>query len=450
MKNEFSPAELSRRDTARMAGYRELLDFYHGNQWAGGKQRGEKRLTFNYARVFVEKTTSYLMSGMTFAVEPRNDNGAAGARQAEAALHRVYEENHLEQLDLETETDCAILGDAAYKVTWDPAAGSIRVTAPDVQGLHTWLYGDDLTQVWRVASRYTLEKEVVEELYRIKPEGRTAQVVEVWTADQFELWIDNGRIEKKRNAYGFIPFVIYPNLREPKKAWGISDLAAVKESQRELNRAISQLSKILELSGNPVTVMEGCGDSDDITAEPGGVWTIPDGGKAYLLDPLQGGGTRLHLEYINLLYRVIHDLSESPRAAFGGTERDLSGVALEIELQPLLQKIRRKRLIRNTAYIRRNRMILKLLEKFEKADFGDNRLGVVWGPVLPQDRTQLAADEQVMVQNGIHSRHRAMNEMGIKDPEAEFKQWLEERTKIQQAENEPRYGRNIREKRIEK
>ena len=40
-----------------------------------------------------------------------------------------------------------------------------------------------------------------------------------------------------------------------------------------------------------------------------------------------------------MIYRVLHDLSEVPRSAFGGIERDMSGVALEIELQPLLQKV---------------------------------------------------------------------------------------------------------------
>jgi len=64
------------------------------------------------------------------------------------------------------------------------------------------------------------------------------------------------------------------------------------------------------------------------------VWNIPEDAKAYLLNLLQGGGVRLHIDYINLLYRSLHDISESPRAAFGGTERDLSGVALQIELYP--------------------------------------------------------------------------------------------------------------------
>jgi hypothetical protein len=171
-------------------------------------------------------------------------------------------------------------------------------------------------------------------------------------------------------------------------------------------------------------------ESEDIAVRPGAVWNIPEDAKAYLLDLLQGGGVSLHIDYINLLYRILHDVSESPRAAFGGTERDLSGVALEIELQPLLQKVKRKRIIRTAAYNQRNRLILKLLEKYRNEDFGDNSLGVVWAPVLPRDLTRLVSNEQVLIQSGIHSRRRAMDEVGIRDPEMEFNRWLEERETI--------------------
>jgi hypothetical protein len=43
---------------------------------------------------------------------------------------------------------------------------------------------------------------------------------------------------------------------------------------------------------------------------------------------------------------------------------------------------------------------------------------------------QLVANEQVMVQGGIHSRHTAMYEVGVKDPDTEFTRWLEERDAI--------------------
>ncbi len=432
MSENFNPAELKHRDTERLRGYQELLDFYHGVHWEGRGWRGEKRLTFNYAKVFIDKVTSYLMSGVTLAVDPVEDSDEARTRaqKAEKALYQVYKDNNLEQLDFETEVDCAILGDAGYKVIWDPETKSVRVTAPDIQGICAWWIGDDVSRVWRVTSRYDLSAEAVEALYGARPKDKTATVVEVWTARDFELWIDDIPVEKKPNPYGFIPFIIYPNLREPKKFWGISDLQPIMEPQRELNRAVSQLSRILELSGNPIAVLENVEESEDIAVRPGAVWNIPQDAKAYLLDLLEGGGVQLHIDYINLLYRILHDISESPRAAFGGTERDLSGVALELELQPLLQKVRRKRLIRTAVYNQRNRLILRLLEKYQGENFGDNHLRVVWGPVLPQDLTKLVANEQALVQTGIHSRRRAMDEVGVQDPEMEFQRWLEERGAI--------------------
>lgn len=432
MSENFNPAELKHRDADRLRGYRELLDFYHGVHWEGRGWRGEKRLTFNYAKVFIDKVTSYLMSGVTLAVDPVEDSDEARtkAQKAEKALYQVYKDNNLEQLDFETEVDCAILGDAGYKVIWDPEIKSVRVTAPDIQGICAWWVGDDVSRVWRVTSKYDLSAEAVEALYGARPKDKTATVVEVWTKRDFELWIDDIQVEKKPNPYGFIPFIIYPNLREPKKFWGISDLQPIMEPQRELNRAVSQLSRILELSGNPIAVLENVEESEDIAVRPGAVWNIPQDAKAYLLDLLEGGGVQLHIDYINLLYRILHDVSESPRAAFGGTERDLSGVALELELRPLLQKVRRKRLIRTAVYNQRNRLILKLLEKYQGENFGDNHLRVVWGPVLPQDLTKLVANEQVLVQTGIHSRRRAMDEVGVQDPEMEFQRWLEERGAI--------------------
>jgi hypothetical protein len=295
-------AQLNRLDIERLRGYRELLDFYHGRQWEERERRGEKRLTFNYTKVFIDKVTSYLMSGINFAVGAVEDSDEARtkARSAEVALRQVYEDNNLEQLDLETEIDCAILGDAGYKVIWDGEAKKVRVTAPDVQGIYAWWLGDDTSRIWRVASKYSLSAEESEFLYQVKPKNKTATIVELWTDAEFELYLDDALLEKKPNPYGFIPFIICPNLREPKRFWGISDLSPIMESQRELNRAMSQLSRILELSGNPIAVLENVEEAEDIAVKPGAVWTIPEDAKAYLLDLLQGGGVRLHIDYINL------------------------------------------------------------------------------------------------------------------------------------------------------
>jgi hypothetical protein len=430
------PQRVSRMDLDRLKTYRDNLEFYNGIQWPGHPRHRERRLTFNYARVFIDKVTSYLTSGLGFNIDPLAPGDKERAGKAEEALYETYEHNNLEQLDFDTELDTAILGDGCYKVTWDSRQRRVRVSAPDVQGLFVWWLGDDITHIWRVASRYRLSMDEIGFLYGTGATRRIANaagkrhstVIEVWTDREFELWIDDLLLERKPNPYGFIPFIIYPNIREPKKFWGISDIPPLVEPARELNRALSQLSLILELSGNPIAVLENIENAQDIAVRPGAVWEIPERARAYLLDLLHGGGVKLHVDYIDLLYRTLHDLSESPRTAFGDNQRGLSGVALEMELHPLLQKVKRKRLIRTAVYRRRNELILRILEKMTGDDFGRYRSRVIWGPVLPQDRGRLVRDEEIMVNSGIHSRRTAMAELGVENPDAELERCLEERS----------------------
>jgi len=103
--------------------------------------------------------------------------------------------------------------------------------------------------------------------------------------------------------------VIYSNVRAPKQFWGVSDLVALKEPLRELNRAMSQLSLILELSGNPIAVLENVTEAQDIAVQPVALWELPENARAYLIDLLQGGGAGLHVEFANLLLRTFHDLA---------------------------------------------------------------------------------------------------------------------------------------------
>ena len=421
--NETIQRQVARMDVDRLRAYRENLDFYRGLQWPGVARRGERRLTFNYARVLGEKLASYLVSGLSFALEPvePGEEAEARAREASLAVRRVYEENRLEELDSDTELDAAVLGDGCYKVTWDAQEERVRVTAPDVQGLYAWWVADDPSRVWRVASRYRLSADEADALYGVRPPQRKAEatVLEVWTAERLQLWVEESLAEERPNPYGFIPFVIFPNVREPKQFWGTSDVPVLMEPSRELNRALSQLSTILELSGNPIAVLEGVEEAQDIAVQPGAVWELPEKARAYLLDLLQGGGVKLHTDYIELLYRALHDLSETPRISFGENVRSLSGVALEMEMQPLLQRVRRKRLIRGAVYRQRVEMMLRILEQRTGVSYGPLRARVMWGPVLPQDRLRLVQEERTLVEAGLHSRQRAMEALGVEDPQGE-------------------------------
>jgi len=413
------PALLHDLDRERRDRYREYLAFYEGRQWLGRARRGERRLTFNYAKALIDKVTSYLLTGSSVQVDGGDSvEGRGRAREAERAMRAAEAVNGLAQLDYETELDCAVLGDACYKVTWDELSGGVRVTAPDVQGIFAWREPGDPGRVTAIASQY-----------RLPGNGESADglATEHWTAETFDLWRGNELAERQPNPYGFIPFVLFPNVREPKQEWGASDLPPLVESNRELNRAFSQLSQILELSGNPIAVLEGVQGSSDISVEPGAIWEVPENAKAYLLDLLKGGGVALHRDYIDLVYRAMHDLGESPRTAFGHNPQGLSGVALNTELDPIARKVQRKQRIRTTVYERRATLILSLLGRFGGLDVAGLRPVMQWGPILPIDRSRQVSDERALVEAGISSRRSAAARLGADDVEAEWAKLQEER-----------------------
>jgi len=431
----FDVAALSQLDRRRFGAYKFNLDFYNGAQWPGSSKN--RQLVFNYAKIVIDKVTSYLLSELNFACDPLPGVDPSVAREAEALIYQVYDRNNCAELDYVTEVDAAVLGDGCYKVIWDAAEKRIRITAPDIDGIYAWWQADDMSRVYQVASRYRLSSDEIASVYgrRVGVKG-SGWITELWTDGDFVLYLDGAVIDRKPNPYGFIPFIIFPNLRRPKEFWGVSDILPLIEPQRELNRALSQLSRILEVSGNPIAVLEGVESSEDIQVRPGAVWNFPGDTRAYLLDLLQGGGIRLHIDYIDLIYRTLHDISESPRASYGGIDRELSGVALEVELQSLLQKVGRKRLIRTSVYRRRNEMILALWKRFMKKDLTRVSHRICWGHVLPRDESRISQNEQMLVQSGVHSRRTAMDNLGVRDPELEFTRWLDERKAILEMNNE--------------
>jgi hypothetical protein len=71
-RTSFNPASLNRMDTARLAAYRSNLDFYRGAHWPTTSRH--RQLVFNYAKVSVDKVTSFLMQGLNFACYPNPTN----------------------------------------------------------------------------------------------------------------------------------------------------------------------------------------------------------------------------------------------------------------------------------------------------------------------------------------------------------------------------------------
>jgi hypothetical protein len=419
-------------DRARFATYDRWRAFFDGEQWTGRPLRGETRLTFNYARALTRKIASYVYSGpVRFSVLPNGADDAI-ANIAEVALGQVIRANGLDQLDLDLCIAASVLGDAAVKVTWDARHARPAVVTVDPSGLTVQTAGDDPRRIDHLAHGYWLAGEQLEPVLGAQIEGwqrgKRYRVIETWSDAAWSVTVDGSIVQDGPNPYGWIPYVIAVNNPRSDRFWGESDLIDLVDVCRELNSRMTVLSRVLELSGAPIAVLENVDGSEGIAVGPGAKWELPEGAKAYLLDLLQGGGVGLHVQYIDLLYRSLHDLSETPRTAFGDSGRALSGAALEVEIQPLVQKVRRKRQAWEAFHRERNRRILDLLERYGGQELGGLReTETIWPSVLPSDVDGSVRNAVALVQSGIQSRRTAYASLGGTDPEAEMSRVEEER-----------------------
>lgn len=445
-------------DAARFNRYKSYLDFYNGSQWLEKRRPGERRLTVNYAREFVHKGASYLMGRpVKFELVPETDGETSGEEAALAAQERLagmWDDNSLALIDYDAAVDAAVLGDCAFKVTLQtgdflavPAplavgrqpgrqsrSQRVVVRSVDVMGLSAgWRY-DDMRRLTWVSETNRLSGQQIVELYgpeslpsNARPDSRADtrtdsrannnyRVEERWTESEVQVRVSGKLVSTLPNPYGFIPYVIVPNLSRPRQFWGLSDLEDILSLNSEFNVRVSILSQLLQMSGNPVLVLENVDSAEGLRVGPGAIWTLPEGSKASLLELLKDGGVQLHLDYINLLYRMMHDLTELPAAGFGrdqGAASTSSGVALEQLLYPVVQRVARKRRIWDEALDLRNRMMLRL------AGLPVLRSRFTWADVLPKDRAALVTQEVGLVASNIHSLETARRSLGDEQPELE-------------------------------
>lgn len=179
---------LQGQDAERMSHYRNLLDFYEGRQWPRRRRTGETQLTVNYARVLVRKVASYVFpKPVVFSVPAAGGLSDVVAARAERLLNELHAQQELHSLDFQTLVDAAVLGDGAFKVTWDPVAAEPVVTAVDPATLWTYAAPDNVRRLTRVLQRYTLPVNQAVDLFGLAGgSGATGpvQVVEDWRADR--------------------------------------------------------------------------------------------------------------------------------------------------------------------------------------------------------------------------------------------------------------------------
>jgi hypothetical protein len=280
--------------------------------------------------------------------------------------------------------------------------------------------------------------------------GGEVETLEVWTADRFQLVIEGEQVRDDPNPYGFIPFVHVPNLQPPNTPWGVSDLLDVIPLNRELDERMSDQADVIRYHADPPVVFRGVERHSDLAVGPGTVWDLPRDADVALLE--WRGSLPTLQEHIERVLRALYEVAETPRTSFGDSGRLLSGVALETELQPLIQRTLRKRVGWTAALRHVMRLALVLSERFdarlqmeresaptgqfqieresapfvqlgiggEATLFAPYRVQVIWPPLLPRDDDAEAQRNLMLVAGGLRAHRSAMDALGVLDPESEL------------------------------
>jgi hypothetical protein len=348
----------------------------------------------NFARVIVDKGTAFLFGrGIEFeVVKPdRSTNAEAevvshAEDDAELWLEKVWRANKKQARLQAIGLNGGIYGHPFVKIV--PAFPYPRTVVLDPSTVEVDWDIEDIEKVVRFTISYAACDPYTREMVNVR------QIIErvpgVVVADRWTIidqrnepdgseadWITIDTIEW---PYSWPPIVHCQNLPAPNEFWGISDLEDdVLSINHTANFVMSNLSKIIRYHAHPKTWGTGFDPGmnylgvDDIVA-------LPDGATLQNLE--MQGDISASLDFYGKLREAIHELTRVPEVATGKVDNvgQLSGLALQILYQPLLEKTETKRQLYGDMLVELNMHLLEL------GGFGpDIETEIHWPEVLPSD-----------------------------------------------------------------
>ena len=189
------------------------------------------------------------------------------------------------------------------------------------------------------------------------------------------------------------------NLPAPNEWWGISDIQEdVLSLNRQASSLLTNLLKIIDFHGHPKTIITGTVGAD-VAVDPNKAIILPDpAAKAYNLEMLSDLSSSINT--YDKVCEAIHEVARVPAVSTGTLDKlgPLSGVALKVLYQPLIEKTDSKR----TLY---GEMLQELCSHLlELGGYPGCSVTVTWPEMLPVDPLPGAADAPAHGPTGIVSK----------------------------------------------
>lgn len=394
--------ELTAEEAARRARIGRAWASYYGREGRPARcarDAPEDRVALNFARVVADKGVAFLFGdGVGFEVKagPGADGSAVG--EAQGWLERIWEASGREATLGAMALNGAVCGQAFLRIGRHgdgEHAGLPRVAAPDPGAVRVRTRPDDCSEAvelrigWdgpevegsptRMEERLERTGEVWRLTLRSSGDGRE------WRTERSEIW-----------PHPWSPVMSCQNLAAPNVYWGLSDLEDdLLAVCGAINRVMSDLARVIRLHAHPRTWGSGfTAETLDLAVD--GVTVLPSP-EARLANLEMQSDLSASLDYSRRLKEWLHEMAQVPELATGRVESlgALSGVALQILYQPLLERTRTKRRLYGELLRSVNRRLLGL------GGFGGLAVEVRWPDPMPLDLASAAAAGDALLRLGV-------------------------------------------------
>jgi len=417
----FSIAEGVRRqaaleDLARRERMRRAWTAYHGNAPKCLKHtpgQPDDNVQANYARVVVDQGVSFLFGG---GVDIRV--GADAPPGAQKWLDAAWLHNDRDTLLHRLAMNGAVCGHAFVKLTRAKAAegerspGYPRIVVLDPLTVSVRWQPDD----WESVVRYDVEWNGLDPISGGAAAFRQTMTRRQdgqpgWTITDQRSDGDDVRWQTVRHEawpYAWAPVAGCQNLPAPNEFWGTSDLEPdVLDLCRAMSFVLSNAARILRLHAHPRLWGSGF-HADDLSLGPEDVTILPVRDAQLHLLEMQGDLSS-SLELYRRVKDALHELTRVPEISAGALNAlgRVSGVALRVLYQPLMEKTRTKRMLYGALIREVSRRMLAM------GGFGEDvHIELEWPAVAPTDPYEEAQTSVLYTQLGM-SGEAALRRLGL-------------------------------------
>lgn len=420
----------------RQMRFKRAWDAYYGKLPKPLKVRlgqPDDNVQMNFSRVIVDKGVSFLF-GQPITFELNEDLGSENP--AEEYLEDVWTANKQATLLQKLAMNGGVCGHTFMKIVvgatplprlivLDPATVTVGYQPDDIEEVVWYRIQypaiDPMTGK-AIAVRQVIQRETPTSWTIIDQISRSTVYVQNQMMGSWET------VSQSRWPYAFPPIADCQNLPSPNEYWGISDLEEdVIGLNQSANFVLSNIARILRFHAHPRTWGKGFG-GEQIKSAIDETIILPSK-DAELHNLEMQSDLSSSIEFYNRVKEALHEVAKIPEIATGTVDKlgPLSGVALQVLYQPLLEKTEIKRRTYGDLINEINKRLLVI------GGYGeDQEPAIHWFEMLPSDplteRQALVIDESLGV-----SKDTILRKLGY-DPDVELeKSASEDATLAEQA-----------------